>query len=231
MSAARVKSLRSLASFDSYAAKVQRVALSYFVPHWEEIAQIFGGFYSGTDLKDVLALLLWKYAREYAGKDGSGLRFSKQEKKDIEVFNEAMASIRSVISKVLHQDTRDNLAFLLFRSGFDEPALHELRERSEAFSAAVGHLEINSGGRPSENLPFERLIKEIATMYEWANGHLAIEAVYSDQGREDVFFGGFFCLAEIIEAAAAEATGRKKKSNVALGSILKRVLDEPAEND
>jgi hypothetical protein len=224
---AEVTNTRSLADdFDRRDPAAQQFALSFFAPHWDEITQIFGGFYSDAHLKDTLARLLRKYARDVAGKDGSGLKFSEQEKEAIKDFDDAMSLVRGVVWRVQYLDGMDNLEFLLLNSGFDEPALHELRERAEAFSVAVAQLGKDLGGRPLKNVHFEILIKEVATMYEWANGHLAIEAVHSDQRREDTFFGGFFQLAEMIESAAADATGREKKSNIALGTILKRVLED-----
>jgi hypothetical protein len=216
MTAERVTNTRSLADdFDRRDPAAQ-----------QEITQIFGGFYSDAYLKDTLARLLRKYAREYAGKDGAKLKFSKQEKEAIKDFDDAMASACDVIWKVQHLDM-DHLALLLMIAGFDEPALHELRERSEAFSDAIARSGEDMGGRPPENLPFEILIKQIATMYEQANGHSAIEAVHHRADREDAYFGGFFRLAELVERAAAKATNRNVKSNVALGTMLKRVLGGP----
>jgi hypothetical protein len=215
------KRVKSLAEFDSYGPAVQLVALSCFAPYWERIAHPLRDFYPDIHLQERLGFLLWKYARQHADLDYSRSELSAQERRDLKTLNKALPAVSRVFWRVVNQDGIDNLALMLFASGLDHVALHDLLDRFDAFLSMPQPK--TKQGSPKKNLALEKLMTEIGKLYERATGEPAADAVIPREA-DDTFTGDFFSLARLVENVAAAATRRKPKTDIALGRVLQRAL-------
>jgi hypothetical protein len=222
MTKRKVQQIKSLAEFDSHGPSAQLVALSYFAPYWERIAPPLRDFYPDIHLQERHGFLLWKYARQHAGLDSSGSKLSAQERSDLKTLNKALPAAYRVFWRVVNRDGMDNLALMLFAAGLTGPVLHDLLGHFDTFWGISRQWEIELG-RPKKNLALEKLMTEIAKLYERVTGELAADAIQPREA-DDTFTGDFFELARLIENVAAAATRRKPKTDIALGRMLQRAL-------
>jgi hypothetical protein len=230
MTKREVQQAKSLAKFDSYGPASQLLALSFFAPYWEKVAQPLRDFYSDVHLQERLGFLLWKHARQHVGLDYSGSELSAQERSDLKTLNKALPAVYDVFQRIVNQDFQevvgqsgmDNLARMLFRSGLTGPVLYDLLDCFDTFLSMSGQWKTKLG-RPKKHLALEKLMTEIAKLYERATGELAVDVVQSREA-DDTFTGDFFKLARLVENVAAAATGRRRLSDIALGRVLERAL-------
>jgi hypothetical protein len=212
-----------LAQFESYGPQVRRAALDHFGKSIEEIEAILGKPSPDEELRDVLGLMLWKYARGVAGRDGSGRERPSEIRHYLEALDNPARRLREALETLLRADNHDDasastVAILLDAASVEPMVVLEQLGRILAVTEKAA-AEKSTGGRPPD-VEHGVLMTRAADVFELATGR---SATVTSNPVHDTFGGGFFRMAELVDAAAASATGQQPKSNAALGGGLKKL--------
>ena len=193
----------------------------------EEIEGILGVTSPHEEVREALAESLCAYAGRSPYVGGSvggysGEGSSAQIRRRVEAISGAARSMRAALAPA--DAAAETVTVWLETAGID---VGGLKEQAGAVLAALKKIKTDKGGhRPLADPEHWLLLDRAADIFERTAQK---RATLSDHRGKRTFSGGFFRMAELVEAAAATATKRQPATNSALGTRLRRLLELRAE--
>ena len=204
-----------LRDFDAFGPQAQDCALGHFGRSLPEIESLFGKASPDEQLRYQLAFALWKYAR--GDLDGQRMARGKQVAELIKSMHEPASALLAALDKLeilyCYGDSAATETALILNI---DPAI--LRTQLGAILATK--MPKDKGGILPDT-DYAVLMARVGMLYSTATGRKPT-VTYVDKDR--IFSGNFFRVAELVDIAAAEATGDQIRTNAALGEILGRVF-------
>jgi hypothetical protein len=195
----------------------------------EEIEGILRVASPDEQVRDYLARSLHAYARVKYARDtgdrtvGDGAGSPAQIRQRVKAIDKAARSLRAAL--VPTDNAATSTVAIMLMAGDVNVGL--LNKQVDATIAALEKVEISKGGgRPLDDPEHWLLMDRIADLFELTaqrQARLKDSTLGLPVGR--VFSGDFFRMAELVEAAAAEAKKLEPMTNSALGTQLRRLLD------
>jgi hypothetical protein len=210
--------------------RARDAALAFFgAGALEEIEGILRVASPDEQVRDYLARSLHAYVRVKYARDtgdctvGDDEGWSAQIRQRVEAINKAARSLQAALAPT-DDATTTTIAVMLMAGDVDVGLLNN---QVDATIAALEKVEIGKGGgRPLDDPEHWLLMDRIVDLFELTaqrQARLTDSTLGLLVGR--VFSGDFFRMAELVEAAAAEAKKLEPMTNSALGTQLRRLLD------
>ena len=212
--AAPLTALEPLATFESYGPQAREAALDHFERSIKEIENILGKHSPDEDVRNDLALTLWKYARGKADQDGSSPESPAQVRRFIESLDKSARQLRDALVRL---DPAATVAFMLDAADVDRC---KVLEQLEAILSVTENADKSAGGRPPD-VEYGLLMDRVIDIFQLATGQRATVTCDPVGGSYE---GKFFRIAELMDVAAASATHGRLQTNSALGKRLQRLL-------
>jgi hypothetical protein len=213
-------SLQPLAGFDRYGPETRPAALRYFGRSLWEIERILGKQSPDSELRENLAWMLWSYARDVTNKEGSGLarpakinRYLVPLQKPARKLREALLKLDAAYAR--KDDAGTTAEIMLGAAHVNVAGL--IDQLGGILLITNKMIEKDKGGRAADNA-YYLLLARAADAYELATRQ---QPTLTWNEIKGVYSSNFFKIAELVDRAAAAATGASPKSNGSLGEHLK----------
>jgi hypothetical protein len=213
--------LQPLATFESYGPQAREAALDHFERSIKEIENLLGKHSPDEDLRNDLALTLWKYARGKANHDGSLPESPAQVRRYIESLDKAARQLCDALVKLDAVDdaAAATVAIVLDAAGIDRCKV--LEQLEVILSATATGIADKSAGGKSPDVEYALLMDRVIDIFQLATGQ---QATLTCDSVDGIYSGKFFRVAELVDVAAASATHGQLQTNSALGTRLRRLL-------
>jgi hypothetical protein len=216
---------RALADFETFDPAACDAAIGLFRPeHIREIEHLhhISDEYSRNALRKKLGFRLWMYARGVTGQSGMGLAHLKQVNRILRGLHNEAHRLHGALDPLgisEHDIAVSEVVVMLAANGIDIAALLEALQAVQAVKL------LPTEGGPMPDTDHHVLMLSIKGIFEKATGTKATPPPYNPiKGKS---YGDFFRVAELVDAAAAAAVGQRPKTNAALGTALRRMLNTP----
>ena len=209
--------MRALSTFEAWGTDARDAALHYVEPSLAEIESVLCRPSPDAELRGDLALMLWDYALDVAGKTGGDPIRPAETNRYLTRLKKQVRQLRATLTEPQAVDA-------ILMVGLDVlPLVDQLDDTLFSFeNVKVG---IDKGGRVKDVRHYA-LMHDVAVLYQKATGESPTLTTDSVTGK---FGGDFFRVAELIDAAASAATGLQAKTNGALGERLAVIIKKGGE--